>query len=216
MMHKAYWLGSVLLVLFSMGAFAAEVGLVTAVSGKVKLQEEKAAASELKPFIKVREGDRLLMEGASRLQVVYFEGGRQETWSGQGALEVGSVSSKAIKGTMQPEIKTLPAILVKQLAKTPAQDGNVKTGMIRMRSMPPYDRLETVEKNYDEMRKQAVAGDLNPELYLLASYFELREFDKLEALLRQLNEKTSETQELAALNMLYARAIRDAKSTAKQ
>ncbi|HRC60241.1 MAG: hypothetical protein KA271_06400 [Propionivibrio sp.] len=215
-MHKAYWLGSVLLVLLSMGASAAEVALVTAASGNVKLQEEKAAASELKPFIKVREGDRLLMEGASRLQVVYFEGGRQETWSGRGALEVGSVSSKAIKGTMQPEIKTLPAILVKQLAKTPAQDGNVKTGMIRMRSMPPYDRLETVEKNYDEMRKQAVAGDLNPELYLLASYFELREFDKLEALLRQLNEKASETQELAALNMLYARAIRDAKSTAKQ
>lgn len=215
-MHKAYGLGSVLLVLLSMGSSAAEVALVTAASGNVKLQEEKAAASELKPFIKVREGDRLLMEGASRLQVVYFEGGRQETWSGRGALEVGSVSSKAIKGTMQPEIKTLPAILVKQLAKTPAQDGNVKTGMIRMRSMPPYDRLETVEKNYDEMRKQAVAGDLNPELYLLASYFELREFDKLEALLRQLNEKTSETQELAALNMLYARAIRDAKSTAKQ
>ena len=215
-MHKAYGLGSVLLVLLSMGASAAEVALVTAASGNVKLQEGKAAASELKPFIKVREGDRLLMEGASRLQVVYFEGGRQETWSGRGALEVGSVSSKAIKGTMQPEIKTLPAILVKQLAKTPAQDGNVKTGMIRMRSMPPYDRLETVEKNYDEMRKQAVAGDLNPELYLLASYFELREFDKLEALLRQLNEKTSETQELAALNMLYARAIRDAKSTAKQ
>ena len=215
-MHKAYWLGSVLLVLLSMGASAAEVALVTAASGNVKLQEEKAAASELKPFIKVREGDRLLMEGASRLQVVYFEGGRQETWSGRGALEVGSVSSKAIKGTMQPEIKTLPAILVKQLAKTPAQDGNVKTGMIRMRSMPPYDRLETVEKNYDEMRKQAVAGDLNPELYLLASYFELREFDKLEALLRQLNEKASETQELAALNMLYAHAIRDAKSTAKQ
>lgn len=215
-MHKAYWLGSVLLVLLSMGASAAEVALVTAASGNVKLQEGNAAASELKPFIKVREGDRLLMEGASRLQVVYFEGGRQETWSGRGALEVGSVSSKAIKGTMQPEIKTLPAILVKQLAKTPAQDGNVKTGMIRMRSMPPYDRLETVEKNYDEMRKQAVAGDLNPELYLLASYFELREFDRLEALLRQLNEKASETQELAALNMLYARAIRDAKSTAKQ
>lgn len=215
-MHKAGWLALVLLMLVSMGASAAEVGLVTAVSGNVKLQEEKEVASELKPFVKVREGDRLVMKGPSRLQVVYFEGGRQETWSGHGALEVGNESSKAIKGSMQTEIKTLPAILVKQLAKTPADDGNVKTGMIRMRSMPPYDRLETVEKNYDEMRKQAVAGDLNPELYLLASYFELREFDKLEALLRQLNEKASETQELAALNMLYARAIRDAKSTAKQ
>ena len=71
-MHKAYGLGSVLLVLLSMGASAAEVALVTAASGNVKLQEEKAAASELKPFIKVREGDRLLMEGASRLQVVYL------------------------------------------------------------------------------------------------------------------------------------------------
>jgi hypothetical protein len=214
-MTKTGWFGGALLALVSFGALAAEVGLVTAVSGNVKLQEEKAVASELKPFVKVRERDQLMMEGSSRLQVVYFEGGRQETWQGPVVLEVGNGSSKTLKGSLQPEIKTLPAILVKQLSKTPSPDGNVKSGMIRMRSIPPYEKLETVEKNYEEMRKQADAKDRNPELYLLASYLELREFDKLENVLRQLNEKGSGDQDLAALNMLYSRAVREAKSAGK-
>lgn len=215
-MYKPGWFGGTLLALLSFGALAAEVGLVTAVSGKVKLQEDKAVASELKPFVKVRERDQLLMDGSSRLQVVYFEGGRQETWQGgPGVLEVGNGSSRTLQGSLQPEIKTLPAILVKQLSKTPSPDGNVKSGMIRMRSIPPSEKLETIEKNYEEMRKQADSKDLNPELYLLASYLELREFDKLENVLRQINEKGSGEQDLAALNMLYSRAVRKAKNAGK-
>ena len=215
-MLKAMWLGAAILAIVSLGATAAEVGLVTAVSGNVKLQEEKTSASELKPFVKVREGDRLMMVGTSRLQVVYFEGGRQETWLGAGALEVGNGSSKKLKGHLQTEVKTLPSILVKQLSKTPSPDGNVKTGMIRMRSIPPQDKLDKVEKEYAEMRKQADSGDRNPELYLLASYFELREFDKLEAILKQLAEKTPGDPELASLNSLYSRAIDEAKSAEKR
>ena len=54
-MLKAMWLGAAILAIVSLGATAAEVGLVTAVSGNVKLQEEKTSASELKPFVKVRD-----------------------------------------------------------------------------------------------------------------------------------------------------------------
>ena len=103
-----------------------------------------------------------MMEGSSRLQMVYFEGGRQETWLGTGELAVGNGSSTTLKGSLQPEVKTLPAILVKQLSKTPSPDGNVKTGMIRMRSIPPYDKLDTVEKDYAEMRKKTDSSDRNP------------------------------------------------------
>ena len=216
MLKSREFVAALVMAFISAAALAAEVGLVTAVSGSVKLQEEKSAASELKPFVKVREGDRLTLEGASRLQVVYFEGGRQETWLGAGALEVGNASSKAVKGTFQPEIKTLPAILVKQLSKTPSPDGNVKTGMIRLRSIPPHDRLETVEKSYTDMRNQADAGDFSPELYLLASYFEMREFDKLEALLGRLNEKTSENPDMKDLIALYTSAIREVKGVEKR
>lgn len=214
-MRKSNWLG-VLLLLLSAAASAVEVGLVTAVSGGVTLQEEKSAASELKPFVKLREGDRLTLQGASRLQVVFFDGGRQETWQGAGALEVGSVSSRALKGGVQAEVRTLPAILVRQLSKTPAPDGSVKAGMIRMRSISPAGTLESVEKNYADLRRQADAGDRSPELYLLASYLELREFDKLEGFLGQLRDKSLADAQLAALNVLYARAISNAKMTDKR
>ena len=212
-MCKSGLFGALLLALVSIQGSAAEVGLVTAVSGNVKWQEEKSAASELKPFVKVREGDQLMMEGLARVQVVYFESARQETWQGTGVLEVGSTSSKPIKGSQQPEIKMLPAILVKQLSKTPSPDGNVKTGMIRLRSMTPP--LESVERDYAEMRKQADSADRNPELFLLASYFERREYVKLEALLGKLNEETRGAPELTALNALYSRAISAAKATEK-
>lgn len=213
-MRKAGWMAC--LAFISVAAWGAEVGLVTSVSGSIKLQEEKAAASELKSFVKLRTGDRLSMEGASRLQMVYFEGGRQETWQGAGQLEVGSGQSKVVTGSLQPEVKTLPAILVKQLSKTPSPDGNVKAGMVRMRSMPSGGTLESVEKNYADLRKQAEAGDRNPELYLLASYFELREFDKVDALLQQLGEKSPGDQEVKVLAALYKRAIGNARMAEKK
>lgn len=204
------------LALLALGAAAAEVGLVTAVSGKVSLQEGKAAASELKAFVKVRAGDRLTLESASRLQLVYFEGGRQETWQGAGTIEVGAAASKALQGGLQPELKTLPPILVKQLAKTPGPDGNVKAGMIRMRSMPSGGTLETVEKNYAELRRQADAGDRNPELYLLASYLELREFERLEKLLADLGDKAPADGEVKMLATLYQRAMSNARMADKK
>ena len=209
-MSKSGVLGAFLLALVSMPVLAVEVGLVTAVSGNVKWQEQKSAASELKPFVKVREGDQLTMAGAARVQLVYFESGRQETWQGAGVLEVGASSSKTVKGSQQPEVKVLPTILVKQLAKTPASDGNVKTGMIRLRSMAPP--IESVERDYAEMRKQADSTDRNPELFLLASYFERGEYARLEALLGKMNEEKPGDPEILALNGLYSNAISAAKA----
>jgi hypothetical protein len=214
-MRKTGWMG-VLLILVPAGALAVEVGLVTAVSGNVTLQEDKSAASELKPFIKLREGDRLTLQSKSRLQVVFFDGGRQETWQGAGALEVGSVSSKVVKGGVQAEIKTLPAILVKQLSKTPSPDGTVKTGMIRMRSMGTVGTLESVEKNYADLRKQVETSDRSPELYLLAGYLELREFDKLDGVLKQMRESSPGDAQIATLSALYARAVSNAKTADKR
>lgn len=212
-MHRAWcWFA---LLFMSAAAWGAEVGLVTSLTGRVLLQEEKAA-SELKPFVKLRAGDRLTLEGAARLQVVYFDGGRQETWQGAGQLEVGTVASTAVKGGLQPEVKTLPAILVKQLSKTPSADGGVKAGMVRMRSMPTGGTLESLERNYAELRKQAEAADHNPELYLSAGYFELREYDKLDALLRDMGEKSPGDPEIKALASLYKRAISNARMADKK
>lgn len=214
-MRRILW--GTFLAWFSMAAWgAAEVGLVTAVAGGVKLQDEKKAESDLKSFIKLRPGDRLKMDGAARLQLVYFDGGRQETWQGAGQLEVGAKSSSVVQGGLQPEVKALPPILVKQLSKTPSTDGNVKAGMIRMRSMPSGNNLESVERHYAELKKQADAADRNPELYLLSGYFELREYDKLDALLREMDQKSPGDPEVKTLASLYKRAVANARMAEKK
>ena len=210
-MNRSIWISTALLALLVTNTWAAEAGLVTAISGNIQLKDDKSSISTLKAFTKVREGDRIMMEGVSRLQVVYFDSGLQETWLGSGELGIGNVSSKSIKGKLQSETKTLPAILVKQLTKTPSADGNVKAGMVRLRSIPSREKTEAVENEYAQLRSQAEASDRNPELYLLASYLELREFDKLENLLKQLNEKSPNDAELASLTDLYTRAINELK-----
>jgi len=212
-MCKSGLIGALLLALVSTQGLATEVGLVTAVSGNVKWQDEKSSVTDLKPFVKVREGDQLMLKGAARVQLVYFESACQETWQGAGVFEVGASSSKTVKGSQQPEVKSLPAILVKQLSKTPSPDGNVKSGMIRVRSMQPT--VDSVERDYTEMRKQAESADRNPELFLLASYFDLREYAKLEALLGKMSEGSPGSPDLSALNTLYSRAISAAKAAEK-
>ncbi len=213
MMRRAWcWFG---LLFLSAAAWSAEVALVTSVAGRILLQEEKTAAAELDPFVKLRAGDRLALEGAARLRLIYFDGGRQEVWQGAGQLEVGSGASKVLRGGLQPEVKALPPILVRQLSKTPSPDGNVKVGMIRMRSMPSGGTLETVESNYADLRRQAEAADRNPELYLLAGYFELREFERVEALLKRMSEKAPGDMEVHVLRTLYVRAINNAKTAVR-
>ena len=213
-MNGSRWIGAALFALLVSHSWANETGLVTALSGTVKLKDEKAAVAPLKAFTKLRPGDQIMLEGVSRIQVVYFDGGLQETWLGSGEIGIGNTSSKKIKGSPQLETKTLPAILVKQLTKTPSTDnnGNVKVGMTRTRSIASKEKTEAAEKEYAQLRSQTETSDRSPELYLLASYLELREYDKLESFLKELNEKSPNDAELASLTDLYTRAINELKS----
>lgn len=211
-MNKTVGIGAVLLALLSGALGAAEVALVTALSGKATVQEEKGTPGELKAFVKLREGDRLMLGDAARVQLVFFESGRQETWQGAATLSVGAAGSTSQSSGQHAEIKNLPAILVRQLSKTPSDGGNVKTGMIRVRSMAPNDRLESVEQNYGDMRRQAASGDRTPELYLLASYLEMREFDRLESLLARLVDESPGDAQIADLKALYGPASAAAKA----
>ena len=67
------------------------------------------------------------------------------------------------------------------------------------------------ENEYEQLRSQTDTSDRSPELYLLASYLELREFDKLDSFLKQLNEKSPNDAELATLTELYTKAASEAK-----
>lgn len=203
------------MLFLSAAAWGAEIGLVTSLSGRILLQEERSAVAELKPFARLRTGDRLILEGTSHLHLVFFDSGREEIWQGSGQLEIGSGASRVVKGSLQPEARVLPSAVVRQIAKTPPADGSARTDKGRMRSMPTAGTLESLEKNYADLRRQAEADDRNPELYLLAGYFELREFERVEALLKRMSEKAPGDMEVRVLRGLYARAINNAKTAVR-
>ncbi|MDP3817180.1 hypothetical protein [Pseudomonas sp.] len=209
--------GALLLALLSCTAQANEVAMVTALSGTVEWQAPGAApAMPLKAFSKLRAGDRLKLAAAARVQLVFFQSGREEVWQGAGDLLLGSEASAVTTGTPQQQSRLLPRLLVKQLARTPAPEGQIRAGMVRLRSMPSGGTLESVENNYAELRSKAAATDRNPELYLLAGYFELREFAKLQQLLARLDEQSPGSNELAVLRSLYVRAMNNAKMAEEQ
>ncbi len=197
-------------------ALALEVGLVTALSGTVALNVPVQTESRtLQLFSKLHEGDQLILPEKTSLQLVLFHSGEEQVWQGPGELQVHRSGISAQDAALQPQVRQLPKLLVKQLAKTPAPDGQVKAGMVRLRSMPSGGTLESVEKNYAQLRKAAMATDRNPELYLLAGYFELREFELLQQVLTRMEKESPGDKEVALLRSLYARAVNNAKMAAE-
>lgn len=211
---KDLWLCAAL-VCSSFNLWCAENALVTSLNGAAVFSAGTATGTTLRPFVKLRDGDRLTLKENTRMQIVFFGSGRHETWQGAGLLDVGSAESTPVSGNLKVEVKTLPAILVRQLSKTPAVEDVSRTAMVRLRSLPTGGAIDAIEKAYADFRQQASPGDRSPELYLLASYFELREFGKVTDKLGELEAQNPNDAEIAKLKVLYAAAIARANVATK-
>lgn len=195
-------------------AWAAEVALVTSVQGKVSRLAE-AVPVAVEAFVKLKAGDRLSLERDSRLQVVYFESGRQETWSGPGSLEMSQREGKP-SGLPAPEVKSLPLVMARQLARTPALDSQGRGGVTRLRSVPSPDAMIKLEDNYYQLKSRAARDDLGPEMYLLSGLYEMRELDRVERVLGDLQQDGPKNQETALLISLYRKAVKNARESKSQ
>lgn len=193
-------------------AWAAEVALVMSVQGKVTRLAEVPGPVPVEAFVKLKEGDRISLENDSRLQVVYFENGRRETWSGPGRLEMAVREGKA-SGLGAPEVKSLPLVMAKQLARTPALDSQGRAGVTRLRSVPSRDALAKLEDTYQELKSRAGEDDLAPEMYLLSGLYEMRELDRVEKMLADLKRDWPKNVEAALLISLYRKAVKNARES---
>ncbi|MDP2783631.1 MAG: hypothetical protein Q8O38_03405 [Sulfurimicrobium sp.] len=202
-------------LLISSPGWAAEVALVTAIKGDVWLGDETDGMTPLQAFIKLRDGDILQLGDKARLQLVYFQSNRQETWSGPGNVEVAVAQGRMVAGMPSLQTQQLSPQLAKQIARTPAPDSKGKLAALRTRSLALAESLGQVQKTYQDMRARVASSDRNPELYLLSAYFELREYDRIQEALRQLGESYPGDLEIKVLKSLYVKAISNAKMAAK-
>lgn len=194
-------------------AWAAEVALVMSVQGRVT---RLAAAGPLpvEAFAKLDEGERLDLERDARLQLLYFDSGRHESWSGPGRLEL--TPGEGMPGGMAAaEVKSLPLVVARQLARTPALDRQGRVAATRLRSIASEDAMTRLENTYADLRSRAAPDDLGPEMYLLSGLFEMRELDRVEKMLADLQQDRRKNPETALLVALYRKAVKNAREARK-
>jgi hypothetical protein len=206
----AIQLASSVLISFSGPVHATgDVVLVTALRGGVS-RVVVANPNKVEAFVKLKEGDILKLDKDARIRLVYFESGRQEVWSGEGRLEIAASESKGI-GLAAPEVKWLPAHLVKQIAKTPMLDSQGRSAGTRMRAIEATNTVAKLETEYDRIRIENGGKDLNAEIYLLSGLFELRELDRVESLINEIQTRQKDNMEAMILVSLYRKALKSAR-----
>jgi hypothetical protein len=177
-------------------ALPLDVGMLTQVDGKVDLIAQDRGTEPATAFLKVANGDKLILGEGARVQIAYFVTSRQEVW--QGAGEVGIIQGRGCSATLKPETRRLPPLLARQLAKTPAGGKHGKIGMVRMRSLSS-DTLESLDKQYQEFRRAVPPDDVTPEVFLLNGLLEIKEYAKALSVIEKLRARVSRQPAMAGV-----------------
>ncbi len=192
-------------------AQSADVGLVNMISGDVSYQPEGAPAAKAQAFMKVRLGDRFNLPAGAQIRLLYFQGGRQETWRGPAAFRAASQQSEASSG--QPAtVSTLPASVPQKIAQVPELIQIAKLGRsggvaVRGGGKPPrltaeqQAEIATARDTYKKMRSQATSEDITPELYLYSVLQDYLMYDDMKPVVEEMAKRqpaSTEVQELVS------------------
>lgn len=202
-------------VLFASSVQAGAPAMVLNVAGDVMV-ENFGKASKVQPFSRLLEGDRVKLPADGKLTVVYVGSGRQEDWSGAGAIVAGEEQSTPVAGPPALQAKQLPKAIVQQMARTPLADSTGKTGMVRVRAIGTPDSLESLDQKYQELRRQSAPDDRTPEVFLLAGLLERSAYDRLEQEVARIQKDYPGDASLQALARIYTKTLSDARQAAQR
>lgn len=182
-----------------------DVGLVTAVSGEVQYQGYGQATGLAEPFMKVRLGDRFDLPKEASLQIVFFQGSRQELWRGPVSFQAGEAQGEPLGGGAgAAEVKVLPAGTGQGIQRVPTllrRAGLSRVGGMQVRgsgsraqegerpaqtlSQEEKAELQAARETYKAMREKASAEDLTPELFFLGVLSEYEQYEEMSSLLKE-------------------------------
>jgi hypothetical protein len=205
------WLALAFLVVPVRGAIAKvsaqppDVGLVTSLSGTITYWNDgyQEAPATAQAFMKIRRGDRFKLGEGAVVQLVYFLGGRQETWKGPVTLAVGDSEShpEGQEGVhAQPGVVVLPAGTTQGVRRIPTllrRAGLTRPGATQVRGdvaalptpvpLTPEEKAEIAgaKETYQSIRKQTDPGDITPELYLLGVLTDYEQYSEMGEVIRE-------------------------------
>lgn len=186
---------------------SAQVAMLTQVSGDVRVSGRDGARGAV-AFLKVNEGDTLTLAGSARVQMVYLANGRQEVWTGAGPVVVGGAQGRS--QSLTPATSQVPALVLRQLEKTPAVGQHGKTGMVMLRSMDNLEKIDTLETDYKSVRAGAASDDTTPEVFYLTGLLDLGAHEDARRVLNEVRARVAAQPAYAAVVEHFERLLNEA------
>lgn len=202
--HRRFLAAALLLCAPAFAQAAADVALVNRVSGDVSHISPGGIPKKARAFMMVQQGDRFAIPAGGSLRIVYFAGGRQETWTGPASFRAAAGQGQRIGGR-NPQVATLPPSVASSLARVPEliRSANLpgKSARVTHRSLSAQERADLAEAKitYGKMRATAPAEDVTPELYLFSVLQGYALYDQLGAVAENMRRRQPRSDEIRAL-----------------
>ena len=187
---------------------AADVGLINLLAGEVTYQSGGGVA-KARAYMKVRQGDRFSVPEGAQVRLVYFKGGRQETWKGPSAFRAGDRASDATRGA-PATVATLPTAVPKQISQIPELIQIAKLGRsggVQVRGTGRAPRVidaqqaevALAKETYNKMRSQSADDDITPELYLYSVLQDYLMYEEMKPIVDEMVRRQPGNQDVQAL-----------------
>lgn len=189
-------------------AQGADVALVNMVSGDASYVPQAGTSGKVRPFMKLRDGDRISVAAGGQVRIVFFDGARQELWTGPASFRAGKTEAEPISGRAT-ETTNLPAGVAQRMARIPELiqhaklgGGQLRGGLTRQQkaSLEQQATLAQARVAYDKMRQDMPANDIAPELSLYAALYEFLLYDEMKVLVAEMRRKQPANEDVKALD----------------
>jgi hypothetical protein len=192
----------------------ADVALVSMVSGDAAYVPRAGTPGKVQAFMKVRGGDRIDVAAGGQVRIVFFDGARQELWSGPASLRAGRAAAEPISGK-PAQVTNLPPGVPQGLVRIPELIQYAKFGGTQVRGGPTRRKsnleqqasLAQARAAYEKMRQEMPADDLVPELYLYAALYEFRAYDEMKTVVAEMRRKQAGNDDVKALESWLTRRM---------
>jgi hypothetical protein len=197
------------LAFFAAGAAAQDVGLINHLSGDATYTSGSTRGAKAAAYMKIREGDRFTLAPGAQLRVVYFQGSRQESFSGPARFVAGKDASKVESGAV-PQVAILPAGVSQRIEKTPELLAIAKLGRaggvtvrsgLRPKPLSPEQEAEVKQARvtYQQLRQGAAEDDILPELFLYSVLDEHRLYGDMKVVVSEMQRRQPGNADVAAM-----------------
>lgn len=187
-------------------AQGADVGLVNLVVGDVTFAPLSGSPGKVQAFMRLRDGDRVTVPAGGQVRIVFFDGARQERWSGPASFRAAKAQSEPISGK-PTDVQVLPASVPQRISRVPELMQNAKLGGIQVRGLTGRQQASIVQQEsvresritYDRMRAEMPADDITPELFLYSALEEYLLYEDMKVVVEEMMRRQPGNEDVRSL-----------------